>query len=105
MTDNFKIIYQILSYLEKNMDNQHCDISKIDNEQFGITYERWAKYIAMLLNAGYITGARVFENINGDTRVENKNISLTLKGLEYLSENAIMQRLYKKAKGIVDLIP
>ena len=29
----------------------------------------------------------------------------TLKGLEYLSENTIMQRMYKVAKGITDLIP
>lgn len=105
MTDNFKIIYQILAYLEKSMDEKCCDISKIDHEQFGITFERWSKYIAMLSNAGYITGIRVFENVEGDIRIENKNISLTLKGLEYLSENTIMQRLYKKAKGIVDLIP
>ena len=33
------------------------------------------------------------------------DIRITLKGLEYLSENSIMQRLYKAAKGITELVP
>ena len=32
------------------------------------------------------------------------NIKITLKGLEYLQENSIMQRMYKAAKGIAEIV-
>ena len=40
-----------------------------------------------------------------NTSVDAEDIRITLKGLEYLSENSIMQKMYKTAKGITDLIP
>ncbi|MEG1982006.1 MAG: YjcQ family protein, partial [Clostridia bacterium] len=66
---------------------------------------RFASYIEMMLDAGYIKGVRVFSNICGNTQVEDNGIRITLKGLEYLQENSIMQKIYKQAKGITELIP
>ena len=43
--------------------------------------------------------------VTGETNVDAEDIRITLKGLEYLSENSIMQKMYKAAKGITDLIP
>ena len=42
--------------------------------------------------------------ITGETVVDNDDIRITLKGLEYLTENSIMQRIYKATKGIKDII-
>ena len=94
--DNFKIIYKILSALEKSMDLEECNLDSISSETLRISNERWNKYIEMLLDAGYI---------KGETNVNAEDIRITLKGLEYLSENSIMQKMYKAAKGITDLIP
>ena len=58
----------------------------------------------MLVDSGYIKGIRVYIDCTDELCIENEGIRITLKGLEYLTENAIMQRLYKNAKGIVDLI-
>ena len=33
------------------------------------------------------------------------DIEITLKGLEYLQENSIMQKIYKAAKGVKDITP
>lgn len=58
----------------------------------------------MMSDVGYIKGVKITSYINGETSVDIKDIRITLKGLEYLSENTIMQRLYKSAMGVKDLI-
>lgn len=32
-------------------------------------------------------------------------LGITLKGLEYLQENSMMQKIYKTMKGIKDVVP
>lgn len=104
MNDNFKCIYKILRALEKAMDFPEFDISQIDHNKLEISKERWARYLEMMLDAGYIKGIRIYEDITGELCVENEGIRITLKGLEYLSENTIMQRLYKAAMGIKEIV-
>lgn len=103
--DNFKIIYKILSTLEKSMDLEQCNLDSISPGVLKISEERWKKYIEMLLDVGYIKGVRIQKFITGEIDVDIEDIRITLKGLEYLSENSIMQKMYKAAKGITDLIP
>ena len=103
--DNFKIIYKILSVLEKSMDLENVDIERISSNNLGISQQRWNKYMEMLLDAGYIKGVTIQKYVPGETNVDAEDIRITLKGLEYLSENSIMQKMYKAAKGITDLIP
>jgi len=59
----------------------------------------------MLLDAGYIKGVSIKKYTDGEMRVDIESIRITLKGLEYLSENSIMQRMYNATKGITNLIP
>ena len=103
--DNFKIIYKSLSVLEKSMDLENVDIERISSNNLGISQQRWNKYMEMLLDAGYIKGVTIQKYVTGETNVDAEDIRITLKGLEYLSENSIMQKMYKAAKGITDLIP
>lgn len=103
--DNFKIIYKILSVLEKSMDLECIDTERISSGNLSISQQRWDKYMEMLLDAGYIKGVSIKKYTDGEMRVDIENIRITLKGLEYLSENSIMQRMYNATKGITDLIP
>lgn len=102
--DNFKAVYRILSVLEKAMDLAEFDISQIGASALGVSEQRWARYLEMMEDVGYIKGVRISEGIDGTLYVENDGIRITLKGLEYLQENSIMQRVYKAAKGVKDLI-
>lgn len=104
MTDNFKAVYRILSSLEKQMDKPTVDESEFDNEQLGISKERWIKYIEMMQDVGYIKGCHIYRNMYEDIECDISNIQITLKGLEYLQENSIMQRIYKTAKGIKEIV-
>lgn len=103
--DNFKIIFRILSTLEKSMDLDQCNIDSISPERLKVSEKRWNKYIEMLSDAGYIKGVNIQKYIDGGVEIDIEDIKITLKGLEYLCENSVMQRMYKAAKGIVDLIP
>jgi len=103
--DNFKAIYKILSELDKAMDDSEFNIAKINHEAVGVSEERWTRYIEIMLDVGMIKGASIRSYIGGSVNVDISNIRITLKGLEYLTENSIMQRIYKAAKGIVDFVP
>lgn len=103
--DNFKAVYKILSVLEKSMDLEEVNMELLDHNALGVTKERWNRYIEMMLDVGYIKGASIRKDITGNLRVECNDLRITLKGLEYLQENSIMQRMYSLAKGIVDVIP
>ena len=104
MTDNFKCIYHILTTLEKAMDYEKIDISEIGYEHLGISKNRWVKYLEMMSDMELIKGISFREYVDGSTEVINDNIRITLKGLEYLSENSIMQRLYNAASGVVNVV-
>ena len=102
--DNFKAVYKILSTLEKAMDLPEFDISIIGADKLGVSEERWARYIEMMSDVGYIKGISISKDITGSMNVDADNMRITLKGLEYLQENSIMQKIYKAAKGIKEII-
>jgi hypothetical protein len=101
--DNFKAVYKILTALEKAMDLPEFDVGQIGYEALGVSKERWARYIEMMVDVGCIKGVRVKYNINGDTIVEPQDMRITLKGLEYLQENSIMAKIQKAAQGITEV--
>lgn len=103
--DNFKAVYRILSALEKAMDLPEFDIEQIGPKALGVSEHRWARYLEMMLDVGYVKGVMLRETITGDFIVDAKDIRITLKGLEYLQENSIMQKMYNAAKGVMDLLP
>lgn len=74
-------------------------------QTLGVSQERWNRYIEMMVDVGYIKGVKIKEYQDGEIVVVDCGIRITLKGLEYLQENSIMQRMYSAAKGIVDLVP
>ena len=79
--DNFKIIYKILSTLEKSMDLEQCNNDSISHERLNISEERWSKYIEMLYDAGYIKGIEIKRYVDGGVMIDIDNIRITLKGL------------------------
>jgi len=103
--DNFKAVYHMLSALERAMDCAEFDINEIGPEVLGVSRQRWARYLEMMLDVGYIRGVTVKQTITGDLMVENEDIRITLKGLEYLQENSIMKQIYKAMKGIKEAVP
>ena len=104
MDENFKCIYKILKTLEAALDYPDFDFTDISHTSLEVSKQRYDAYIEMLSDAGYIKGVKIREDVGGERKIDISRIAITLKGLEYLSENSIMQRMYKAAKGIRDII-
>ena len=106
MNDNFKCIYKILRTLEAAMDYPEYDFSIISHTALGISKERWNCYIEMLSENDYIKDVIIRKYpYDNEVTIDISNVKITLKGLEYLSENSIMQRMYNVAKGIKEVTP
>lgn len=102
--DNFKVIYRILRYLEKAMDLEEPDMERISASALGLSERRWAAIMEMLAREQYIDGVTVKRSANGDVVVSLPSPRITLRGLEYLQENSLMQKAANLAKGVVDII-
>ena len=103
--DNFKTIYKILKALEQSMDYEEFDADMISPEILGITRERRDKLLIEMQNEGYIRGICVKQYMNGNDIVKFKRPEITIKGLEYLSENSMMKKAANLIKGIAEIIP
>lgn len=102
--DNFKTIYRILRYLEKAMDLDEPDMDRISAPALGLTERRWTAIIEMLVRERYIEGISIKKSADGDTLISVSDPRITLRGLEYLQENSLMQKAANLAKGVVDII-
>lgn len=103
--DNIRVIYRILKALEASMDYEEFDERLISAETLQISEERLLSILRMLLQAGLIEGIAINTDAAGHFLVSKGRLRLTLKGLEYLNENSLMQRAMRMAKGIKDSIP
>ena len=101
--DNFKVIYKILKLLEKYMDCDEIDVNDFTPERFDVSENRFYSILTMLYDDGYITGLSISKSLGG-TNYDLRNLDITIKGLEYLSENTMMKKAEKLVKGISDII-
>ncbi len=102
--NNFTIIYKILKALEQSMDYEEFDSELISPETLGITKERRDKLLVEMQNEGYISGVYVKRYIRGDSIVKSERPEITIKGLEYLSENSMMKKAANLLKGVAEVI-
>lgn len=103
--DNFNVIYKILRTLEAALDYDDFDPAEaITPESLNITRSRFYALILMMVDEGYVKGVTRTILMN-HTAVNISRMSITLKGLEYLHENSLMQKVARAAKGIKDSIP
>lgn len=103
--DNFTTLYKILKALEKAMDYDEFDVDTVSAERLKISENRLARLWEMLWREGYVDGVTVQYSAGGEVLLSLNNPRITLKGLEYLGENSLMQKAAKLAKGIKDTIP
>lgn len=105
--DNFKIIYRILKYLESVLDCVETDKAPISHQRLNVTYERWEQLMIMLQANGYVEGLVYTQTLDDDKPHLTEPIKprITMKGLEYLSENNMMHKAARMLKGIKDSIP
>lgn len=89
--DNFRYIYRILDRLRLAMDEDEFGSAEISPDAVGVNDNRWASLIVMLAEAKYIEGVSVKYSADGARTISIGAVTLTLKGLEYLQTNPLMQ--------------
>ena len=106
MDKNFKAVYLILKYLEAAMDCPTFDPDAISPQRLGITRTRWEQILWLMQDEGYIKGVAFTQSLADDRPVivEPIHPTITLKGLEYFTENAMMKKVGRFLKGAVDTI-
>lgn len=102
MPNNFKIIYKILSTLEKAMEYEEFDVNRISYKQLDIPKALWVRIVVLLEENDYIKGITIERTLDSELPyIEIGNIEITLKGLEYLEENSLMKKAKDLAKGMI----
>lgn len=106
MSENFKLIYKILSKLESMMQFEQIDVDRISHKALNVNYELWERIIIMLFENGYIKNVKIVKYVDEPKEkvIDFSRIEITLKGLEYLEENSTMQKAKKLVKGIIDIM-
>ena len=100
--EDFRIIYKILRILQKAMDLEEFDSEELSAEALGLTVPKWSRLMAMLLKEGYISGGQTWNTMDcGYPKIALTRPELTMKGLEYLEENGLMNKAAGLAKGII----
>lgn len=102
---NFKLIYQILSLLDKNLDDEEPDFSKLSAEHFKVSEKRFTHIMLMLYEAGYIEGIAPIHLGGNDYDFKLTSPHITLRGLEYLEENTMMKKACRLLKGVKEIAP
>ena len=107
--DYHVIVYQILAYLyqqlKKGLD---VDPKKLthDSNFLSINKKYWKYIMISLLDERYIKGIVVEETLDGVYEIYNlKDCQITPRGIEYLTENATMEKAKNFCKDIKDIVP
>lgn len=98
--DNFKIMYKILRELEKNMGNDNFSVENISAERMKISFEKWEQLLILMQDDGYIKGLVLSKDLEQIYRhiIEPIKPQITIKGLEYLTENSLMGKVKEALK-------
>ena len=59
----------------------------------------------MLYKEGYIDGIELIPLMNGNYDIKLIEPAITLKGLEYLETNSVMNKAFRALKGIKEITP
>lgn len=105
--DNFKVIYRILKYLEQRMDTPYATIEDLDPSRLGVSRNRLEKLLKEMEKSGYIEGLLWTQTVSDAIPhlVPGCRVEITIKGLEYLTENSLMKKAGELLKSVVEVIP
>ena len=103
--NNFKIIYRILKYLETRMDTPYATMEDLDPDRLGVSRNRLERLLREMEREGYIAGLLWNQSFSDPVPhvVPCSRVEITLKGLQYLSENSMMQKAGNLLKSAAEL--
>lgn len=103
--DYFVILYVLLDYLYTCLKKgENPDLNFLNEDSFNISRKYWFYILENAKDDGLIKGIDFVLTKQGKI-FNNKNIEITPKGIEFLIENSMMNRVKNTFKDIKDIIP
>lgn len=103
---DFQIIYKILRLLDKHKGDETFDYASISTSALNARYGDWEQILIELQENGYIRGIVYTQDMSSKFLhiVEPIRPRITLKGMEYLSENSMMAKAKEVLKMVGDIV-
>lgn len=104
--DYFVVAYQLLKFLYSNLKQGQTEASGQAISVFGssLAPTYWMFILRTLNDEGYISGIDFEETYDGPQLTTN-GVSITVKGIEYLFSNSMMQQVKNTLKDFKDIVP
>ena len=106
--DFFKIVYLILTELYA-CKKAGCKVNKqdISSQRFGISESYLLDILAELLAEGYIKGILMRKTKGTGSYCVGglEDIDITMKGIEFLEDNSMLQKVKEALKDIKNMLP
>lgn len=100
------VIYKILKYIYTCMKRgEEVEPEKISAESLGINESYWAQIINELIENGYVKGLKVINDIGGTMLIKFIDPTITIAGVEYLTQNNFMKKTLKYLQEIKKTVP
>lgn len=95
------IVYKLLTYLYQQLkEGGIVEEQKLTEEYYKIPRSYWHFILAELREAGYASGYTVTPINGGGRRIEHlERICITFKGIEYLTDDALMEKVRREEMG------
>jgi hypothetical protein len=107
--DYFVIAYKILRYLYACLKaDKPPDTAVFDASAFGITQGYWQYIMVNLHDGGFVIGALLIPPTLGDGRKRlrvSSATTITPKGIQYLDDNSMFEKVRGIIKDVADVIP
>ena len=96
--EKFKLLYQVLHFLELAADRDEFDADAFSEKRFGVTRNEFLNALEMLIDVKYVKGIELRESVDWRVGLYITWPKLTLEGLKYLATDDIMVKEAKNAK-------
>lgn len=106
--DYFVIVYRLLKYLYGCLKKSKMpSMEVLDADFFSIDTPYWEYIITSLHTEGYISGVVLFPVMGKreDGVKITPQIKITPKGIQYLQENSMLQKVKEAVKDIAVVLP
>lgn len=104
--DYFVIVYQVMKYLYDCLKKgEKPEVLPLQSSYYSIPENYWSYILLSLINEGYITGIHPRQTKSGIVFGDIQDAIITPKGIEYLFENSLMERVKRTLKDVKDITP
>ena len=100
-----KLLFMILQYLYEVSDVATPSMEPISPQALKVPLEQWNNAIAMLHDEGYVKGALVKGSKTGIYILNEENMRITIKGIDYYKSNTGFKKFMETATGVRQLFP